>query len=387
FEGKDVIEIAVPRANRFLRPIYCRILETGTFKRNGKEDYHCTMPEIASMLRDQNPMSYDSTCLEKSSFDDIDIDTLHSFRNEMRVVQPDHMWNKVDDKDFARKIGVIGHSTEELTVAGLLMFGKEEVIYSYFPRFKLDYMECPLKNTSWIYRKVTGDGLWVGNVYNFFSTVRARIGSDVDQPLEIDRDMHRIMDTDTHKAIRECLLNCLIHADYPGNLVVKIEKYPKMIVMTNSGLFRIPLDIAKNGGESDPRNAVIAKMFSLIGMSERAGVGINFIFDTWKKTFGGVPKVSEDVGLQRTSVELDLVHGSRFLSENRSNDESVFIAKGDELDESILLILKTNPKISMERVSEELGVSRPTVSNHISLLKSRGLLERVGGTRGYWKIR
>ena len=202
-DGKTLIIIEVPRADRYTRPIYYKNLETGTFKRNGEGDYRCNMPEIAAMIRDQSSASYDSTVLEGTSFSDIDMETLRSYRGEMRVYNPDHMWNRCTDEEFASMIGAIGHSSDKLTVAGLLMFGKEQVIYTYFPRFKLDYIEYHDIDEPWSYRKVTGDGLWNGNIFNYFLGVRGRISDELDLPLEIGGDMRRITDTDVRKAVRE----------------------------------------------------------------------------------------------------------------------------------------------------------------------------------------
>lgn len=367
----ELIVIDVPRAERFIRPVFYRNLETGTFKRNGEGDYRCSIPEIGAMFRDQSESTADSSVLKGTSFADIDLETLRSYRNEMRSVNPDHLWNGCNDEEFARMIGAIGHGGTELTSAGLLMFGKEEAIYAYYPRFKLDYMECPQTNTSWTYRRVTGDGLWVGNIYNFFSSVRSRISADTEQPLKIDWDMHRVVDTEVRKAVRECLLNCLIHADYLGNLVVKIEKYPQRIVLTNSGLFRIPLETAEKGGESDPRNAVIAKMFSLLGLAERAGVGISFVVGTWKRQYGYCPNITENTDTRRTSVELVMTESPGLT---RANTD-------------ILTLMRKDPDITVDSLSKELGVSRATVNNNIKVLKSKGLIKRIGGTRGRWECR
>ena len=321
------------------------------------------------MIRDQSSASYDSTVLEGTTFNDIDIETLRAYRGEMRVYNPDHMWNRCTDEEFASMIGAIGHSTNQLTVAGLLMFGKEQVIYSYFPRFKLDYIEYRGRDGPWSYRRVTGDGLWNGNVFNYFLAVRGRISDELDIPLEIGKDMRRIADTDVRKAVRECLLNSLIHADYLGNLVVKIERTSKNIRVMNSGLFRIPIEIAERGGESDPRNVVISKMFSLIGFVERAGVGINYIFKTWEERFGKCPVIEEDTGNQRVIVELN--------TDKVEND----------VDEMIIDEISSDSKTSASKISKRIGVPVPTVKVHIKSMKERGILERVGGTRGYWELK
>ena len=368
-EGKTLIVIDVPRADRCLRPIYYKSMDTGTFKRNGEGDYRCSMEEVSSMLRDNGASSYDSTLLEGTSFGDIDIDSLRCYRNEMRTYNPDHMWNRFSDEEFAHAIGAVGHSSDRLTVAGLLMFGKEEVIYSYMPRYKLDYIERPQTfGDSWAYRLVTGDGLWNGNVYNFFVKVRSRISSDLDRPFEVGPDMRRKDDTDLHKAVRECLLNTLIHADYLGKLVVKIDKCPDTLIFMNSGLFRIPLEEAEKGGESDPRNALLARMFSLIGFVERAGSGLNYVIRTWKERKDMEPIIVEDTGKQRVSLKLFV-----------NNREDISIG------EMMIDLISEDPSITASEMSERLGVSLSTVKNNLKRLKESGAIVRVGSTRGFWE--
>jgi predicted HTH transcriptional regulator len=368
-DGKTLIIVTIPRAECFLRPVYYKSLETGTFKRNGEGDFRCSMLDIAAMFRDQMSGSYDTTVLEKTSFDHVDLDTLHGFRNEMKVSNPDHMWNDLSDEEFLRVIGGIGLSSDALTVAGLLMFGKEYAINACFPSFKLDYIEYLEDDTAWLYRKVTGDGSWNGNIYNFFNTVRSRISSEFDRPLVIGADMRRVIDTDVHKAVRECLLNTLIHADYLGDLVVKICRYQKQVVLMNSGLFRIPLETAEKGGSSDPRNKTIAKMFSLIGLVERAGVGVNFICNTWRKYFGIEPTIIEDVEKQCVTFKLPT-----------EVEEEI------TMDELIVEMIAHDPAVSAVRMATELKVSVPTVKNHLKAMKDAGIIRRVGGTRGVWEV-
>lgn len=52
-DGKDVIVIHVPRAERTSRPVYVGAdPRTGTYRRNGEGDYHCTLEEVSLMIRD-----------------------------------------------------------------------------------------------------------------------------------------------------------------------------------------------------------------------------------------------------------------------------------------------------------------------------------------------
>ena len=52
----------------------------------------------------------------------------------------------------------------------------------------------------------------------------------------------------------------------------------------------------------------------------------------------------------------------------------------------ILNILKEHPSISYRNLSKRIGINESAVLKHLENLKKNGFIERVGGTRGYWKI-
>jgi len=52
----------------------------------------------------------------------------------------------------------------------------------------------------------------------------------------------------------------------------------------------------------------------------------------------------------------------------------------------ILDILKENPYINRDLLSEKLQINKSATFKHLDSLKKKGFIERVGGTRGYWKI-
>lgn len=58
------------------------------------------------------------------------------------------------------------------------------------------------------------------------------------------------------------------------------------------------------GGVSDPRNGVILKIFSLINYGERAGSGLNSIFNVWNHVYHTPATISEEVGVDRVIVTL-----------------------------------------------------------------------------------
>ena len=52
----------------------------------------------------------------------------------------------------------------------------------------------------------------------------------------------------------------------------------------------------------------------------------------------------------------------------------------------ILDIIKENPSISYRNISNQLNINHSAILKHLDSLKKKGILERIGGTRGYWKI-
>ena len=79
----------------------------GSFKRNHEGDYHCTEEEVKSMLRDASDTGNDGGLLDGYTIDDIDAETLKSYRIEYELHNPDHVWNGNDNKTFLRNLVVI----------------------------------------------------------------------------------------------------------------------------------------------------------------------------------------------------------------------------------------------------------------------------------------
>ena len=49
-------------------------------------------------------------------------------------------------------------------------------------------------------------------------------------------------------------------------------------------------------------------------------------------------------------------------------------------------ILKGNPKISIRKMAEMLGIRKNTLDKQLSALKAKGFIQRRNGTRGSWQV-
>ena len=312
----SIIIINVPRADYKLKPVYVgENPYKGTYKRNNEGDYHATEEEVRSMLRDQNPDGNDSLILEYYTMDDIDPDTLRAYRQMFRSFNPEHVWNSLDDKEFLKMLGGYRvdrkQKIEGLTMAGLLMFGKGLPIRDEFDNLFVDYRdESNLSGDQRWSDRVTYDGTWENNLFNFFTKVTRKLTVDLKKPFKLN-GMQREDDTPVHKAVREAFVNAIIHADYQMDAgVLKIIKRDDGFAFTNPGVLKLPKEEIYKGGNSKARNPKMQTMLRMIGFGDNAGSGFPSILKTWKENGWITPELDEDPALNQVTLSLSLVKTS-----------------------------------------------------------------------------
>lgn len=211
-DGRTIVVITVPKAERFDRPVYLGDNPfTGSYRRNGEGDYRCTKEEVQAMLRDTSVKTQDLLVLDNMNMSVIDNDSLRRYRIRMKNYRPGHVWEELEDEEFLYRLGAAGRSEDrklQPTAAGLLMFGYEYEIVKEYPNYFLDYRECMDENTRWTDRIVSSSGDWGGNIYDFYFRVYNKLAQTVKVPFVL-RGGDRIDDTPVHKALREALANCL----------------------------------------------------------------------------------------------------------------------------------------------------------------------------------
>lgn len=311
--GKNVILISVPRADRYTRPVYVGENPfTGTFRRNYDGDYRCDEPTVRRMIADQVLESRDNEILTGFTENDLDRGTLSAYRNIFSTRNIGHLWNDKDDHEFLVQLGGFASDRASgksgITLAGLLMFGTWTAITEAVPHYFVDYREVSDEDQSlrWTDRFVP-DGNWSGNLYDFFRQALRNLYRDLKVPFQLQKGQ-RIEDSPVHEAIREALINTIIHADYAGTTPILIEKHLHMIMFRNPGTMRIPIPEAIKGGTSDCRNRTLQKMFRMIGFGEHAGSGVPLIYDNWQQQMYRLPEITESFQPEMITLTLSMVN-------------------------------------------------------------------------------
>lgn len=393
-DGKVLLVVEVPRASRQQRPVHLTPNPLGgsTYRRLNEGDRPLPDEDVKRMLAEQVEDSRDARILLHFGLKDLDADSLKAYRNIFRADKPDHPWLALDDQGFLQMLGgwrqdrVMGENG--LTVAGLLMFGSWPSMAEALPMYFVDYQERPANYTTsvqWLDR-VVPDGTWSGNVFDFYRRVVNKLTADVKVPFVLKGDM-RQDDTPTHKALREALVNTLVHADYTGRISVLVVKEPAGFVLRNPGALRVPAELALQGGVSDCRNRTMQQMFLMIGLGERAGSGMSRIVHGWKDLGHGM-HLAEHYEPQEYTV-LEMTWAAAELTPTRSSESS-----GESSEESsgktgaeILSMLKETPALTISALAQRLKLSTRAVEKQIAKLKAQNRLRRVGANKGgYWDV-
>ncbi|MEY3273517.1 MAG: hypothetical protein RLZZ341_2423, partial [Pseudomonadota bacterium] len=306
-----LLAIAIPRAGRMDRPVHVgQNPFGGTYRRCHEGDYKCTDEDVRRMIADASAEPADHRLLPNFTIDDFDKASLTQYRQRFRAAKGDHAWIALEDREFLERLGGWRRDRktgeEGPTVAGLLMFGKDLAIRDphAVPQYFVDYREVLDPSTRWTDR-IYPDGTWQANIFQFYSRVWPKLAIALPTPFVLEGGVRRD-DSPAHEALREALVNALIHADYAGVGGVVVERHPDGFVLENPGTLLVSLDQYRVGGVSECRNKALQQMFLMIGGGERAGSGADKIRSGWASRSWRAPWITERAQPDRVRLTLTM---------------------------------------------------------------------------------
>lgn len=389
---RAVIRINVPRADRHQRPVYIgNDPMRGTYRRNFEGDYVCTEPEVRRMFADQSDEPADSRILEGFSLDDLHAESLRQYRNLFGSRRA-HTWLAEDDVGLLGKLGGWRRDRrsgkEGLTLAGLLMFGREQAIRdpAAVPGFHLDYRERfgEDPDVRWTDR-LTLDGTWEGNLFQFYlqAMLKLSVGPGIKRPFRTDAEGYRSGGTPVTDALQEALVNALIHADYAGQGGIVIDRWPDRLEFSNPGTLLISREQLVRGGVSECRNKSLQLMFQMLGVGDKAGSGIDKIRSSWAAEHWQSPVLRESLRPDRVILELPMISllPEEVLADLRQRFGSGFDGlSGDEVQ--AVVTAQVEGSVTNQRLQGMLTMHRVDITRMLGGLVQQGFLTSDGVGRG-----
>lgn len=389
--GTSIIQIKVPQASRKQRPVHLgsNPFHNNTFRRLHEGDRRCDDEAVRRMLAERVEDERDSQILKGFGWEDIDQQSLSIYRQMLKDTKPSHPFLDCDEFGLLKKLKGWRRDRqtgdEGLTLAGLLMFGTWDAIQEGAPHYFVDYQERPeaKRELRWVDR-LFPDGTWSGNLFDFYRIVYRKLTNpeSLKVPFKLTSGQRRD-DTPVHEAIREALVNTLVHADYSERLSVLVVKRPDMLGFRNPGNMRIPISRAVKGGDSDCRNRLMHQMFLMIGLGERAGSGIPKIYSGWKWRHWRKPALYEIDEPPQTLLELRMLElmpeGVQEQLHDWFGDQFTALPP---LERLILATATTEQVVSHSRIAEISTDHSHDITLALQSLVKQDMLKAKGHGRG-----
>ncbi|MDQ3540395.1 MAG: putative DNA binding domain-containing protein [Chloroflexota bacterium] len=288
-DGKPVIAVFVSEIAPAQKPCYYRRdgIGNGAFVRVGASNRKMTDYEIFSFQSSAHQQADDQQCVSDAVVADLDQDALEAYVTLLRRQRPRAVENGASRVKILLNLNIVRLVDDQPrpTLAGLLTFGRYP--QRFLPQLRITFVQHPDRFTAVEGSSVTG------------STARFVDNRDFDGPIPIMLDdavthvfsriasrsvieglFRRDIPEYPEVAIREALVNAIVHRDYSryvrGNQV-QIDLYPDRLVIQNPGGLYGTVTEESLGSDEQPtstRNMYLARFLEDLRIVEKRGSGI-----------------------------------------------------------------------------------------------------------------
>lgn len=319
---KTIVSAEIPGVDISKRPVFYKGVGRikGSYVRVGESDEPMSEYEIYSYEAFRNRTRDDIRVVEGASLKLINKERMNQYLEAVRNERK-NLYDNVSESEILEFMGIAKDNA--LTLAGLMTFSMYP--QAYFPQLCITAVSLPGTEQGEI-----GDD---GERFIDNKRITGAISDMLEEAVEFVRTNSRtktIIDDNGHrvdkpeypiKAVREAILNALVHRDYSvhtENVPIRIEMYrDRMEIINSGGLYgKISID-ALGKVRPETRNAALANMLELLNITENRYSGI----PTMRKEFAnaGLPAPIFSV----VHGEFKVVMKNGLFEKKGSNEESL----------------------------------------------------------------
>ena len=335
-------------------------IDKGTYIRLGRSTVKATPEMIEDLKWQSRGRSYDMMPVYQSSEKDLDDNKILDFLNSRKTARAKNIQKSILS---SYDLIVDEHSATYCTGGGILLFGnnpqkffsESTILCTHFSgisgREALGSLECK------------------GTLFEQFYMAHNFIVSRLSKAFSI-RGIKREEELEIpESAIREILLNAVIHRNYHIAAPTKIAIYDNRVEIFSPGVFPGPLDTHNlKLGLTYIRNKVICKVFREAGLIEKLGSGFIILFESYEKKRLHKPEVIEGDGFVKC-----ILPRPSFGEDNVIEDQEA---------KTILALFEITAEVAISDVISLLHISRATAGRRLNGLINKGLIEQLGRGKG-----
>ena len=386
YNDKTVLVIYIPQSST--------VHKTGgkIFDRNEDGDYEINNESLIESIYLRKQADYsENRIYPYATMEDLRIDVIErvkqmAIENYHLNGKGQHPWMNMTPEEILRSLQLYDKDyttgKEGLTLAAILLFGKDSTILSIIPHHRTDALYRVHDVDRYDDRDII-----TTNLIESYDRLMAFIVKHLDDRFYLEDD-RRI---DIRNIIgRELCVNLLIHREFVEPFYARLIIEKNSLKTENANKARMIGDILQEKNYSPkPKNPKIAMVFREIGLADELGSGMIKLLKYTKAYSGGIPKLIEgDV----FKTEIPLNRQEKNDTVNVTVNDTVNVTVNDTIklnktEEKIIEMIKNNYLITQKELADCLNLSDRTIKRNTNKLKEKGLLERIGADKnGYWKI-
>ena len=369
--GNTLIQIYIPAAPLNKQPV---LYNNRPYIRKGTTDLEAKGEDYKRLMLNTTE-DLDTKVLQNYWLDDLDLETINEYKRLLINRSSYQNYQDLDLQPFLERIGVIskdynGTGKKGLTVGGLLFFGKNNAIIHKFPEFQLEFFDQTSTTKRWDNRiSSVAQNL---NIFSFYQATTVALFRTINNQFELDERMVRKNTSSAMEiALREALLNMLMHANYYEKNSIRVYAKFNYYEFSNPGKMMIPVDEFFTSNLSKTRNPVISKLFVQLGLGERAGHGGEKIYESAIKNNYRVPEISTDEN--QTKLKIWKVDFADSFSNQEINNR----------ERSVLKAILSTPSHALNHkdIENKTNLSRTIVTTTLNKLIDKKLITKIGNAR------
>ena len=355
------------------------------FDRNQDGDYEITNESLIESIYLRKQTDYSENRIYPfATMNDLRIDVIErvkqmAIENYNLNGKGQHSWINMTPEEILKSLQLYDKDyttgKEGLTLAAILLFGKDETILSVVPHHRTD----ALYRVHDIDRYDDRD-IITTNLIESYDRLMAFIVKHLDDRFYLEND-RRI---DIRNIIgRELCVNLLIHREFIEPFYARLIIEKDVLRTENANKARMIGDILQEKNFSPkPKNPKIAMVFREIGLADELGSGMIKLLKYTKAYSNGIPKLIEG-DIFKTEIPLVRIEETT----NSTILTTTLTTVLTETQQQIIRLIKENNKITREEIANKIGITKSGVQYNLNILKKNNYIRRVGRTyKGHWEI-
>ena len=178
-------------------------------------------------------------------------------------------------------------------------------------------------------------------------------------------------------ALKEAVVNAIIHNDYSNGIPPVFEIFSDRFVITSSG--GLPQELNQEEffeGISAPRNKELMRVFKDVKLVEQLGSGIQRILKSYDKSI-----FRFSTNFLKVSFPIDNV------GDNVGDNANKKKIKLNKTQKNIINLIDQNKHITQSEIGIKLNKTTRTIERNMKILQDENIIARKGSDiAGYWEI-